>query len=1176
MSAQASSRSDANIGDLHSGAKGKARAFDTSEAGTSASSQALPLHPLATRERAASRDPGTNLPPYGSRSQDISPTPSLEPPPPVPPKSPRHSRIEVPTDYGSVSNLQDYYTVSEASVPSRPSEASRESAIQSLRTRTGAWALKARTTPRSFRPSTADTSSTQTATAPGSDNNSRLGVGSETRDGAISPALKDGRSSETRGLLSSSFFNLVRGRKTSDAGLERAKSPVMNGAAHPQLLLGGEGIDGGSLRNNEDRPGSRLRLQARDAEAVDDSTDLLREMLGDLEKEALREERIQKTLASRSAHAPSAPSSRAASALGFVTAGSLGRSVKRSLGRPASNRSRSGSIDSKSVASASGKSDTGKSNKAKEKSPLMVDGQPFENPANSSSRLIPKAFGRLRKYSETDTTSRASNEAEEQPFKKPAYDLASQPAPASEDVVPKQASLLPDAIANNMFAESLGKLDPLPLKQAQLGLVVIGQGHWHVTKSYKEVMGVPRWIPMYSDPTRKIYKALGMTLRTNDQGPACTKPDYQTRGNFKGTMVAIKRGVIDMPLRPPGDLKLLGGEFILGPGLDCSFTHRMVTVRGHLDLRRVLVQAGCDMSLKSARDILEEGSLQSRAGSTASLGRTKSRAARKSAFLDRKGKSALFGSVLFGERPGDLGRSSQNPSVSSVNLAHPVLDGTNASSRPSSSHSYAKGRASQLGAPFHPGTDYATQETPGARPTSRGSAKSLSAKRNNVVPSSDLRDRPRSSASSRTVPSSLKMSTASYSSRPTTADSPSTSTGSKPPPTSLSKSTGGSRTVSVVRASPTPRDALFESETSDDEWGGAAPLGHNPKRNTFSSDVSDEDNALNGRWDRDSIGSSASLKSPILQKSSSANSDIMGPSSSSIPPSPDQSASKSTQPEQAPMASSDREASGRSLADDLSDSDTDSDDFTDSDSSDEDGVGGRYRGFGTEAPLQARSWADMQRGRDAPLQPPGRGGSFRVPPHRLYKSSSFGNLNNRRLSAFLEEEEEEWEEEEHQAQTEDEDDTSTGGQSNGGPLTDTDEEGAQISGAKVREVSPDLDDQDSDDGSSEEAYLTGNDSTGPSRSNSAALDLVGLHGLQRKSGSFEQQALGDAESTSDLDESHSSGATVGPSPNGHTTPNVQASSGQLEDGDEFEDVSDDDSESDAATPLARTVPLAAV
>ncbi|PWO00436.1 hypothetical protein FA09DRAFT_293951, partial [Tilletiopsis washingtonensis] len=145
-----------------------------------------------------------------------------------------------------------------------------------------------------------------------------------------------------------------------------------------------------------------------------------------------------------------------------------------------------------------------------------------------------------------------------------------------------------------MFTESLQLLDPLPLERAELDLVVIGQGHWHVTRAYKEVMNVPAWIQMYADPTRKIYKALGMTLRTNDAGPACTRPEYQTRGALKGTLIAMKRGVFDMPLRMPGDLKLLGGEFILGPGLQCSFTHRMVTVRGHLDLKRVLVQAGCD------------------------------------------------------------------------------------------------------------------------------------------------------------------------------------------------------------------------------------------------------------------------------------------------------------------------------------------------------------------------------------------------------------------------------------------------------------------------------------------------------------------------------------------------------------------------------------------------------
>ncbi|KAK0519327.1 hypothetical protein OC835_007560 [Tilletia horrida] len=51
-----------------------------------------------------------------------------------------------------------------------------------------------------------------------------------------------------------------------------------------------------------------------------------------------------------------------------------------------------------------------------------------------------------------------------------------------------------------------------------------------------------------------------------------------------------------MPLRAPGDMKLLGGEFIFGPGLQCSFVHRMVTTRGHLDVPRILSQAGIDMT----------------------------------------------------------------------------------------------------------------------------------------------------------------------------------------------------------------------------------------------------------------------------------------------------------------------------------------------------------------------------------------------------------------------------------------------------------------------------------------------------------------------------------------------------------------------------------------------------
>lgn len=149
------------------------------------------------------------------------------------------------------------------------------------------------------------------------------------------------------------------------------------------------------------------------------------------------------------------------------------------------------------------------------------------------------------------------------------------------------------------FSMSMKQIDPLPLERADLGLVIVGQGHPHVISAYKRVMGVPEWIQMFADPSRRIYRALGMTMRTNDPGPVCAKPDYITMSMMKGSMAAIKKGVVDMPIRNPGDLKLLGGEFIFGPGVQCSFVHRMMTTRGHLDVPRILAQAGCDMTLKS-------------------------------------------------------------------------------------------------------------------------------------------------------------------------------------------------------------------------------------------------------------------------------------------------------------------------------------------------------------------------------------------------------------------------------------------------------------------------------------------------------------------------------------------------------------------------------------------------
>ncbi len=161
------------------------------------------------------------------------------------------------------------------------------------------------------------------------------------------------------------------------------------------------------------------------------------------------------------------------------------------------------------------------------------------------------------------------------------------------------------------FAMSVRHIDPLPLKKANLDFIIVGQGDWHVIKAYREVMQVQ--YPMYADPKRNVYRALGMTLRTNEANPACARPDYNQMSLTKGILVAIKKGLFDMPIRNPGDMKLLGGDFILGPGLQCSFTHRMTTTDGHMDLPRILAQAGCDMSLKTPKPLFTVEEKEARA-----------------------------------------------------------------------------------------------------------------------------------------------------------------------------------------------------------------------------------------------------------------------------------------------------------------------------------------------------------------------------------------------------------------------------------------------------------------------------------------------------------------------------------------------------------------------------------
>ena len=166
-----------------------------------------------------------------------------------------------------------------------------------------------------------------------------------------------------------------------------------------------------------------------------------------------------------------------------------------------------------------------------------------------------------------------------------------------------------------------------------------------------------------------------MTLRTNEANPVCARPDYASMSMTKGILVAIKKGLFDMPIRNPGDMKLLGGDFILGPGLQCSFTHRMTTADGHMDLPRILAQAGCDLSLKTPKPMFTVEEKDARAAmlaggnqirrQTRSLGRTRGKKSSKpdAATLDAS-FSTTTGSLAAGSNAaGSTGSRVSRPSL---------------------------------------------------------------------------------------------------------------------------------------------------------------------------------------------------------------------------------------------------------------------------------------------------------------------------------------------------------------------------------------------------------------------------------------------------------------------------------------------------------------------------------
>lgn len=91
-----------------------------------------------------------------------------------------------------------------------------------------------------------------------------------------------------------------------------------------------------------------------------------------------------------------------------------------------------------------------------------------------------------------------------------------------------------------------------------------------------------------SDPSRTVYKHFGMTQSSAAPG---RRPAYVQHNYAANTLISLKRNLA-MPLKSPGDLNALGGEFVIGPGPHCAFAHRMSNTRDHAELADILKAIG--------------------------------------------------------------------------------------------------------------------------------------------------------------------------------------------------------------------------------------------------------------------------------------------------------------------------------------------------------------------------------------------------------------------------------------------------------------------------------------------------------------------------------------------------------------------------------------------------------
>ncbi|KIM57773.1 hypothetical protein SCLCIDRAFT_1120718 [Scleroderma citrinum Foug A] len=133
------------------------------------------------------------------------------------------------------------------------------------------------------------------------------------------------------------------------------------------------------------------------------------------------------------------------------------------------------------------------------------------------------------------------------------------------------------------------------LSKANRQIIIIGCGSYEPIDNYKEITSCA--FPIYTDPKRELYHALGMVTETLARTPASEeRRSYLGKGILANVLSSIWSGPLKNPLLigKQGNISQLGGEFVFDSDLTCTFVHRMKHTEDHAEISELLQVAGIE------------------------------------------------------------------------------------------------------------------------------------------------------------------------------------------------------------------------------------------------------------------------------------------------------------------------------------------------------------------------------------------------------------------------------------------------------------------------------------------------------------------------------------------------------------------------------------------------------